>query len=244
MRITKNKYPIIEMIKEKTFQLDCTDNLRKIGASICKLLIQERCNIYTLHNSFLENASLAYNKLIENSHSLENEHGLILYHGMAYFYIADAGIIEIAIIECNKIDAFIHYDIIEDNVVITQNKNIENELSEFNNDDIKRVYNVILQGITSVIMFKQFAKIEKITIPSNNKMTIDNEKILNELDLDVTHLDCKWFREICNDNPFWVKGHFRLQLYSNGKKELIYINPFMKNGYHRQALKDKFCEAR
>ena len=54
-------------------------------------------------------------------------------------------------------------------------------------------------------------------------------------------VDCTWDMDIDVNNPFPVRGHFRRQpvLDPDGKwtHKLIYIEPFMKTGYHRKARK-------
>ena len=54
-------------------------------------------------------------------------------------------------------------------------------------------------------------------------------------------VDSTWDADITVLNPFVVRGHFRRQPKKNEKGEwirvLIYIDSFMKNGYHRRAQK-------
>lgn len=95
--------------------------------------------------------------------------------------------------------------------------------------------------ILSYLAFKKYAPIEKNVIGSNTRTNIphNNERILNETDVKLNYIDCTWFTEIIKKGDFKVRGHFRLQPCKNEKREwtkkLIYINEFMKHGYHRQA---------
>ena len=66
-----------------------------------------------------------------------------------------------------------------------------------------------------------------------------NTQIVTEPGLEYFRFDSKWYTEICNNESFRVSGHFRLQPYGDGSKKLIWINEFIKNGYHRKATIDK-----
>lgn len=53
-------------------------------------------------------------------------------------------------------------------------------------------------------------------------------------------VDSTWDKNIDVNNPFPVRGHFKMQPYKkDGKwdKKLIYIESYMKTGYHRRAKK-------
>jgi len=57
--------------------------------------------------------------------------------------------------------------------------------------------------------------------------------------LDYYLFDSKWYTEISNNESFQVSGHFRLQPYHDGTRKLIWINEYIKQGYHRKATIDK-----
>lgn len=93
-----------------------------------------------------------------------------------------------------------------------------------------------------IILFKKFASVELELVEAGTKKKsaiADKGKVINELGVDVTLLDCRWFREIIRNEGFKVSGHFRLQPCKdeNGewKRKLIYIKDFEKHGYHRRA---------
>ena len=52
-------------------------------------------------------------------------------------------------------------------------------------------------------------------------------------------MDSKWFRTIINDNDIYVRGFFRMQNKKNASgewyKELIFVDSFVRHGYHRIA---------
>lgn len=53
-------------------------------------------------------------------------------------------------------------------------------------------------------------------------------------------VDSLWDTEVNVINPFSVRGHFTHQPYGKGRqlRKLIYIEEYMKTGYHRRATKD------
>jgi len=57
--------------------------------------------------------------------------------------------------------------------------------------------------------------------------------------LGYIRVDSTWDSDITVLNPFMVRGHFRRQVCGNGRadRKLIYIDAFMKKGYHRRATK-------
>ena len=59
----------------------------------------------------------------------------------------------------------------------------------------------------------------------------------------VIVLDSRWFRKIVNDNNIFVRGFFRFQNKKNEHgewyKELIFVDSYIRNGYHRDALIEK-----
>ena len=66
------------------------------------------------------------------------------------------------------------------------------------------------------------------------------EKVRNESGQEVIVMDSRWFRKIVNDNEIFVRGFFRFQNKKDEKgewyKELIFVDSFVRHGYHRNAL--------
>lgn len=64
-------------------------------------------------------------------------------------------------------------------------------------------------------------------------------KILNDFNFPVTVVNSKWNITTINNQGFNVSGHFRLQWYGEGRSkwQMIFIEPFKKNGYKRTAGK-------
>ena len=65
------------------------------------------------------------------------------------------------------------------------------------------------------------------------------EKVRNNSGQEVIIMDSRWFVKIINDNDIFVRGFFRLQNKKNefGEwyKELIFVDSFVRHGYHRNA---------
>ncbi len=101
----------------------------------------------------------------------------------------------------------------------------------------------IVEHVKSILLFKKYAKTETIHIKPKEKIKDPRtkEKHLNESNIPINILDCTWFTNIVRNEPFGVRGHFRLQPKKDteGKwiKEMIYIKPFIKTGYNIKAKK-------
>lgn len=97
---------------------------------------------------------------------------------------------------------------------------------------------------------KKYGKVETIIIPQGKYTDledspleyVDKKKIINNLGQEVIVMDSKWFRKIVNDNEIYVRGFWRMQNKKNefGEwcKELIFVDPFIRHGYHRNSKID------
>jgi hypothetical protein len=121
------------------------------------------------------------------------------------------------------------------------------ELFNSNEEDRQNFYSSIANLLISYLAVKKYAKVETIIVP-DKKITIleDNikeykykEKVRNESGQEVIVMDSRWFVKIINENDIFVRGFFRLQNKKNefGEwyKELIYVDSFIRHGYHRNA---------
>ena len=65
------------------------------------------------------------------------------------------------------------------------------------------------------------------------------EKIRNNSGQEVIVMDSRWFVKIVNDNDIFVRGFFRFQNKKNELgdwyKELIFVDSYVRHGYHRNA---------
>jgi hypothetical protein len=96
--------------------------------------------------------------------------------------------------------------------------------------------------ILTYLCLRKWAEVEIAEVKTHIKKEIKKQKktiVVTEEGLSYFTFDSKWYTEICNNNDFNVSGHFRLQPYGDGSRRLIYINEFVKHGYHRKALIDK-----
>lgn len=96
--------------------------------------------------------------------------------------------------------------------------------------------------ILTYLCLRKWAEVEIAEIKTKVKKELKKGKktiVVTEEGLSYFTFDSKWYTEVCNNNDFNVSGHFRLQRYGDGSRKLIYINEFVKHGYHRKALIDK-----
>ncbi|MDE6802738.1 MAG: hypothetical protein K2J06_08235, partial [Muribaculaceae bacterium] len=119
----------------------------------------------------------------------------------------------------------------------------------FNLPIYKRRLYVATMGsfIASYVAVKKYVEIETVIVPigvfTDIKDTpleyVDKGKVINNLGQEVYVMDSRWFRKIVNDNDIPVRGFWRLQNKKNivGEwvKELIFVKPFVRHGYHRRA---------
>lgn len=113
------------------------------------------------------------------------------------------------------------------------------------------IYENLANKLITYLAVKKYVQVETITIPTGKITKLDDkllgyknkEKVRNESGQEVIIMDSKWFRKIVNDNDIFVRGFFRLQNKKNENgewyKELIFIDSFVRHGYHRNALIEK-----
>lgn len=89
-------------------------------------------------------------------------------------------------------------------------------------------------------LFKAFAEVEKNILPVNKKTELFRCLYLNDLPVNITLLTCRWFTELHQNNPFFVRGHWKFQPHGAGNqlRKLIWVDTYTKGGYHSRADKD------
>lgn len=124
----------------------------------------------------------------------------------------------------------------------------DEQLFEGNKNELTHHYEYLTNFIMYYLAVKKYGPIETIVIPPNIITKLDEnlfpyspkEKIKNDSGQKVIIMDSRWFRKIVNDNEIVVRGFFRLQNKKNpeGKwyKELIYVDSYIRHGYHRNAI--------
>lgn len=78
---------------------------------------------------------------------------------------------------------------------------------------------------------------EVVLNPGQSHGTKRTGKIINELKIPMTVVNSRWNTTVIRNEGFMVSGHFRLQPWGPGmlQRKLIFIEPFEKTGYTRQA---------
>ena len=104
-----------------------------------------------------------------------------------------------------------------------------------------------LRFIAVYLAVKKYIKVEAIIIPKGIYTAlngtpleyVEKKKVINQSGQEVIIMDSKWFKKIINDNDIPVRGFFRMQNKKNADgewyKELIFVDPFIRHGYHRNA---------
>lgn len=101
--------------------------------------------------------------------------------------------------------------------------------------------------VASYVAVKKYVKVETVIIPQGKFSEvegtpleyIEKKKVINNSGQEVIVMDSKWFRKIINDNDIYVRGFWRMQNKKNADgewyKELIFVDSFIRHGYHRNA---------
>ena len=113
------------------------------------------------------------------------------------------------------------------------------------------MYGKIINKLIVYLAVKKYVKVDTIIVPPGTITRLDDkiydyqtkDKIRNESGQKVIVMDSRWFRKIVNDNNIFVRGFFRFQNKKNERgewyKELIFVDSYVRNGYHRNALIEK-----
>jgi len=102
----------------------------------------------------------------------------------------------------------------------------------------------IVETVKNFLLFCHFAEItdDFVARPGSRQareQASSGDSYVNDTRYNVRRLSVAYFKNICRDDEFPVKGHFRLQPYGVGRtqRRLIYADSFMKHGYHLRAGK-------
>ena len=114
-------------------------------------------------------------------------------------------------------------------------------------EERSRVYVAVSSLLVTYLAVKKYAKVETIVVPVNAVRVVEDtiqgykgrEKIRNNSGQEVIVMDSRWFVKIVNDNDIFVRGFFRFQNKKNELgdwyKELIFVDSYVRHGYHRNA---------
>lgn len=119
--------------------------------------------------------------------------------------------------------------------------------------DIDSLYTCVANLLITYLAVKKYAPVETIIVPAQSKIFVEDEfqgykhkeKVLNDSGQEVIIMDSRWFVKIINDNDIFVRGFFRMQRYKNENgewgKKLIFVDSFIRHGYHRNAKIEDEC---
>ena len=109
-----------------------------------------------------------------------------------------------------------------------------------------------LKFIAIYLAVKKYVNVETVIIPKGTYTAVEGtpleyvekKKVINQTGQEVIVMDSKWFKKIVNDNDIPVRGFFRKQNKKNTDgqwySELIFVDPFIRHGYHRNAKIEDF----
>lgn len=102
----------------------------------------------------------------------------------------------------------------------------------------------IVDTVKGFLLFCHFAEItdDIVARPGSRQareQAGSGETCVNDTRFNVRRLSVTYFKNICREEDFPVRGHFRMQPYGVGRthRRLIYVDSFVKHGYHRRAGK-------
>lgn len=124
----------------------------------------------------------------------------------------------------------------------------DDQLFAGNKEEREQIYERLANKLMVYLAVKKYVKVETIIVPVGTTAKLDDkilgykskEKVRNESGQEVIVMDSRWFRKIVNNNEIFVRGFFRFQNKKDEKgewyKELIFVDSFVRHGYHRNAL--------
>ena len=93
------------------------------------------------------------------------------------------------------------------------------------------------------LVFLEYSELETVTLKPQEKTkeTKREGKVTNGSNSDVVIVDSTWNKTVFVDGTFSVRGHFRWQACGakHGKRKLIFIEGFQKEGYTKHAQKER-----
>lgn len=209
------------------------------------------------HKKIRENMylpSTPYFQAMDNSISSFQRHGLLK------FYATDDGKFCFAVPKQTIQDSYgCAYDVVA-NTYNLYSFNSDGGISIFaKNDELVSLYYNLYDGSVThqynnssceilkdasrfgiyLALFEKYAKVETKVFRPGGKIKTKQGRIKNESNMVFAYRTTNYFTEYIRDEDFKVSGHLRLQSYKNKdgeiSRKLIYINEFVKHGYHRKA---------
>ncbi|MEI6949740.1 hypothetical protein V9K67_21310 [Paraflavisolibacter sp. H34] len=212
---------------------------RHIKESLDRYTDLFRSNVQVITNPFAEAIHLCYDKLQteEVMCSLENLSGCLIYPGSYSFlyHLENQQKGVIFFFSCNRLAYYTSYD--HGKAVICD---MMHQSPSFKDQSQFQIWDEVVNFLSTTLAFIKFAEVQTRYLPAGKKVKDISCMYLNETDLKVQLLDCRWITTLVRTEGFKVRGHFRLQPKKrNGEwtKELIKIDEYMKTGYTMKAGK-------
>lgn len=209
--------------------------------------------LYYITNTVLDNMKLfdAKKALTENGWQVfktlpDFKKTLLLDVGKGHFYhlVKKDDILYICVINNMSKYKDMDGDWTNFNIIHTTINLNDNTFTHFNEvtADSKPIEDYLRQQVYSLLCFLEFSEIEEIELKPKNKYGNwkSGAPILNNSNEPVIIVNNKWNVKTTRTEGFPVSGHFRLQRIGANREQvkLIYIEPFMKEGYTRRSGKE------
>lgn len=119
-------------------------------------------------------------------------------------------------------------------VMFYLNRNTGELCDHFNHVDVRNLEEFVYKFLC---FFYLTENIEEEIPAGKTYGTRKSGKILNDFDFPVTIVNSRWNITTIRTEQFGVSGHFRVQPKGKGRSEyeVIFIDPYVKNGYKRTA---------
>lgn len=257
MIIDKKKFPILKTLEQNSFNkhwnittFEGLNDISTFAPAITKLAAKwdmyskmYRKNITILSEEYYKAMARSFKAFssIDLSKEIQNCSGCLIFKSEAGVYTSFLYIINdiqnmsiVCLYDCDTVYAMANVTNNKLSFNFTSDEGIKGDASE--GQIVRGNINIVLCHL----LMEKYAKVEtKTCMPKSRNKNTHGESMINDTKLKINIRDCTWFTTICRDEEFVVRGHFRLQPKKNEQgewiKELIYINEFKKQGYHRQA---------
>ena len=244
----------------KRFYSSCNYFLTEERNSVINELygLKGKCrNVAVLSKKFIDAMDKSYKKFthlhIDLLEECEGECGVVIspyfIHGSCVVYSIDHGSLTIWVFQTIPNTVGEKFSIPSYYIVVSPKDKIQGDGHQLDCMVVKMLDNFFdlnfrdyIDMVLDYLCLRQWADVEISEVHTKIKKEIKDKKktkVVVEDGITYFNFDSKWYTEICNNKEFIVSGHFRLQRYGDGSRRLIWINDFVKHGYHRKALIDK-----
>jgi hypothetical protein len=254
MRLNENTYPTYFQIQTKEGLADLklapcfdrviktTENYQDLIIGLCKVYWQVKHKYY-ITKPFKEAITKAYPKIQKDLKHLtydKPDAGIYISESGFILYLMNPQHMELPGDQepVKAVFYAFHKTRLNACIYITKNQTVHG-ITDMSDDDVDKWVNSMLATYYFINECETEQLIVQPGTKSKNKNS-DPAHVYNESKEPVIVLDCKWFTEIIRNIPFMVNGHFRWQPFGekHGKRKLIWIEEFKKEGYHRKPTKE------